>query len=187
MITNWKVDPGHSELFFKVKHLMISEISGQINSFELNITTEGNDFGQVNDVLFAADLSSLSTNNKQRDKHLKSPDFFDVENHQHLTFNGTKFDKVGMEPQTVLSAFRKDYKLQGNLTIKKITKLITLNGEFGGTAIDSLGQKKAGFSIRGKISQKDFDMTLDEITETGNIILADDVYIFGSLQLIKQN
>lgn len=184
MKSTWKLDPAHSELFFKVKYLMISDVSGFITSFNLDILTEGNDFGQVTDLLLTADMNSLSTNNEQRDFHLKSQEFFDVENHRDLTFNGTKFEKQGMVPHTLLSAFRRDYKLYGNLTIKGITNPIILDGEFGGLATDTLEQKRAGFTVRGKISRKDFEMNWKGMTDAGKLILGDEVAIYGNIQLI---
>jgi len=187
MKTKWKIDPGHSELFFKITHLMISEITGSLNSFSLDIETEGADFGNITEVMLLADANSIRTNNEARDGHLKSAEFFDVANHQEIKFEGSKFEKQGISPQTLLSVYRKDYKLYGNLTIKGITRAVVLDGEFGGTALDTNGQKKAGFTIRGKLSRKEFGLTWQGATEAGKIILGDAVHIFGNIQLIKQD
>jgi len=186
MTTTWKADPTHSELFFKVKHLMISEITGSVTGFNLDVQTEGNDFGNVNELKFDADLESLSTNNQSRDVHLRSAAFFDVENFQFLTFEGVKFEKMGMEPRTILSGLRNDYRLEGKLTIKGTTRQVTLQGEFGGTAVDVCGQKKAGFTVRGKISRKDFGLDWEGKTDAGKLIIGDEVRIFGNIQLVKQ-
>jgi polyisoprenoid-binding protein YceI len=186
MATKWKVDPAHSELFFKIKYLMISGITGSLNAFNLEVETEGADFGQVTQVHFSAGLLSLYTNNEQRDEHLRSPDFFDIGHHPELTFNGTSFVKEGLESRTNMAAYRKDYKLYGNLTVKGITKPVTLEGEFGGTAIDEYGQKRAGFSIRGKISRKEFGLNKTEMSAGTKVVLGDDVKISGNIQLVRQ-
>ena len=186
MKTNWKVDLIHSELTFKIKYLSISIITGFVTSFDLDVQTSGNDFGAVTDLQLTADMTSLSTNHEPRDKHLKSPDFFDVENHPHLKFQATLFEKQGQTPSSLLSAFRKDYKLHGNLIIKDISKSIILAGEFGGLSTDNSGQSRAGFTVRGKISRKEFGLTWSGITDSGKLILADEVDIVGNIQLIKQ-
>jgi len=184
--TSWKVDPAHSELFFKIKYLMISTVTGFITSFDLEVNTSGQDFGEVTDLHLTADMKSLSTNHGPRDEHLKSADFFDVENHPHLKFQATAFEKQGLTPPSLLSAFRKDYKLHGILTIKDISRSIVLQGEFGGLSTDTSGQRRAGFTVRGKISRKQFGLTWDGITDSGKSILADEVDIVGNIQLIKQ-
>jgi len=185
VITKWSLDPIHSELSFKTKHLMISTVTGYIQSFDLKVQTTGNDFGEVTDLTLIADMTSLTTNHEPRDKHLKSQDFFDVINYPHLKFENILFDKQGMNPPSLLSAYRRDFKLQGMLSIKGVSNLITMNGEFGGTSIDLTGQKRAGFSIRGKISRKEFGLTWAGILDSGKFIIADEVEIVGNIQLIK--
>ena len=184
--TNWKVDLIHSELSFKIKYLTISIVTGFITSFDLDVQTSGLDFGEVIDLHLTADMTSLSTNHEPIDKHLKSPDFFDVENYPHLIFQATSFEKQGLKPPSMLSAYRRNYKLHGNLIIKGISKPIILDGEFGGLATDNSGQKRAGFTVKGKISRKEFGLTWDGITDSGKLILADEVDIVGNIQLIKQ-
>jgi len=186
VITKWSLDPIHSELSFKTKHLMISIITGYIQSFELEVQTTGNDFGEVTDLKLIADMTSLTTNHDPRDEHLKSQDFFDVINYPHLKFESILFDKQGMNPPSLLSVYRRDFKLQGMLSIKGVSNLITMNGEFGGTSTDLTGQKRAGFSIRGKISRKEFGLTLAGILDSGKFIIADEVEIVGNIQLVKQ-
>jgi len=186
IMTNWNVDHAHSELFFKIKYLMISTVTGFVTSFDLDVQTSGPDFGEVTYLQLTADMTSLSTNHEPRDKHLKSPDFFDVENHPKLKFQATRFEKQGQTPPSLLSAFRKDYKLHGNLIIKDISKSIILDGEFGGLATDNSGQRRAGFTVKGKISRKEFGLTWDGFTDSGKLILADEVDIVGNIQLIKQ-
>jgi len=183
--TKWSLDPIHSELSFKTKHLMISTVTGYIPSFDLEVQTTGSDFGEVTDLTLIADMTLLTTNHEPRDEHLKSQDFFDVINYPHLKFESTLFDKQGMNPPSLLSAYRRDFKLQGMLSIKGISKLIIMNGEFGGTSIDLTGQKRAGFSLRGKISRKEFGLTWAGILDSGKFIIADEVEIVGNIQLIK--
>jgi len=183
--TKWSLDPIHSELSFKTKHLMISTVTGYIPSFDLEVQTTGSDFGEVTDLTLIADMTLLTTNHEPRDEHLKSQDFFDVIKYPHLKFESTLFDKQGMNPPSLLSAYRRDFKLQGMLSIKGISKLIIMNGEFGGTSIDLTGQKRAGFSLRGKISRKEFGLTWAGILDSGKFIIADEVEIVGNIQLIK--
>lgn len=184
--TNWSVDLIHSELFFKAKHVMISTITGSIRSFDLEVQKSGNDFGEVTDLTLTADMTSITTNHEPRDEHLKSADFFDVINHPQLKFHGIRFDKQGMKPPSLLSAFRRDFKLHGMLCIKGLSRLIILDGQFGGTAVDLTGQKRAGFTLKGKISRKEFGLTWVGVLNSGKLILADEVEIVGNIQLIKQ-
>ena len=119
VITKWSLDPIHSELSFKTKHLMISTVTGYIQSFDLKVQTTGNDFGEVTDLTLIADMTSLTTNHEPRDEHLKSQDFFDVINYPHLKFDSILFDKQGMNPPSLLSAYRRDFKLQACLALKR--------------------------------------------------------------------
>jgi polyisoprenoid-binding protein YceI len=184
--TNWSVDVIHSDLSFQIKHLMISLVSGYIKSFDLEVETSRDDFGEVTDLTLTAYMTSLTTNHEPRDEHLKSQDFFDVINYPHLTFKSILLQKQGMKPPSLLSAYRRDFKLQGILQIKGVSVLITLDGEFGGTSIDSSGHKRAGFSLRGKISRKDFGLKWAGTLDSGKFIVADEVNIVANIQLIKQ-
>jgi polyisoprenoid-binding protein YceI len=184
--TNWSVDPIHSELFFKTKHLMISTVTGYIKSFDLEVQTSGNGFGEVTCLTLLADMSSLTTNHEPRDEHLKSQDFFNVINHPFLKYQSILLDKQGMTPPSLLSAYRRDFKLHGTLEIKGISKSIVLEGEFGGISSDLSGQKRAGFTIRGKLSRAEFGLTWAGALDTGKLIVADEVDIVGNIQLIKQ-
>jgi len=181
----WKVDLIHSELSFNIKYLTVSLLTGYVKSFDLGVQTSGNDFGEVTDLLLKADMASLTTNHEPRDEHLKSADFFDVDVHPHLEFRGTKFEKRGLTPPSMLSAYRRDYKLHGNLTIKGNSGLIVLDGEFGGMVTDTDGRKRAGFRVRGKISRQEFGLTWNAVTDSGKLILADQVDIIGNIQLIS--
>lgn len=172
--TNWVLDPTHSEIQFKVKHLMITTVTGYFKSFEAKATTEGDDFSTAN-ISFSADINSLDTNQEQRDGHLKSADFFDAENHPKMTFENGKLEGSGDE-----------YTLTGDLTIRGTTKQAKLKAEFGGIAVDGYGQTKAGFTLSGKISRKEFGLVWDMVTEAGSVVVSDDVRINAEIQLTKQ-
>ena len=175
MKTNWKIDAAHSEMQFKVKHLMISTVTGSFKNFNLEAETETADFNTAKTIVFTADIDSISTNNEQRDAHLKSPDFFDAEKYPQLSFTGKKYE--GDEDSA---------KLYGGLTIKGTTKPVTLNVEYGGTVVDPYGQTKAGFTVTGKISRKEFGLTWSAVTETGGVVVGDDIKIHAEVQLVQQ-
>jgi polyisoprenoid-binding protein YceI len=174
MRTKWKIDPTHSEIQFKVKHLMITTITGHFTSYDLTVETEDDDFTKASKIEFAADVESISTNNEQRDGHLRSGDFFDAAQHVKILFKGSKFEQSG-----------DDYLLHGDLTIKGVTKAITVNVEYGGIVIDPYNQTKAGFSVTGKISRREFGLTWDAVTEAGGIVVGDDIKFSCEIQLIK--
>ncbi|RYE24930.1 MAG: polyisoprenoid-binding protein [Sphingobacteriales bacterium] len=175
MATNWKLDPTHSELQFKVKHLMITTVTGHFTSFNVDATTEGEDFTKGANVNVTADVNTISTNNEQRDGHLKSPDFFDAANNAEIKFTSTKMEGSG-----------EDYKLTGDLTIKGATKPVTLTVEYGGIVVDPYGQTKAGFTVSGKISRKEFGLTWSAVTEAGQVVVSDEIKIHAEIQLVKQ-
>lgn len=174
--TKWVVDPTHSEVQFKVKHLMITTVTGYFSSFNVEAETEGEDFSKASNIVFTADVDSISTNNEQRDTHLKSPDFFDAENHKQVRFVANKYEKVSDE----------EAKLHGDLTIRGTTKPVTVNVEFGGIVVDPYGQTKAGFTVDGKINRKDFGLTWSAATEAGNVVVSDDIKLHAEIQLVKQ-
>lgn len=172
--TKWVLDPAHSELQFKVKHLMISTVTGSFGKFSAELETEDDDF-ETGKASFQAEVSSIHTGNVDRDKHLVTGDFFDAENYPTLSFESTSLVKEG-----------DDYKLNGNLTIKDVTKFVTLDVEFGGTAIDPWGNTKAGFTISGKIKRSNWGLTYNAALETGGVMLSDEVRLVGELQFVKQ-
>jgi polyisoprenoid-binding protein YceI len=184
--SSWKVDLIHSELSFKIKHLMISTLSGYIKSFDLKVQTTGSDFGQVTVLQLAVHMVSLTTHHEPRDEHLKSEAFFDVKNHPLIEFQSVSFEKQGLIPPSPISAYRRDYKLRGKLTIKDISKLVLLDGEFGGLSVGMDGETRAGFTVRGKLSREEFGLTWRGLTTAGKLLLSDEVEIVGNLQLIKQ-
>ncbi|MEO6894318.1 MAG: YceI family protein [Ginsengibacter sp.] len=171
----WISDPAHSEIYFKVKHLMISTVTGYFKNFTVEAFTEKDDFTKATGIEFTAEVDSIDTKNPGRDNHLKSADFFDAAKHSHIKFSGTSYNGT-----------KNSGTLTGNLTIKKVTKSISINVEFGGTTFDGYGQEKAGFSIEGKLSRKDFGITWDTVTEAGNVVVSDEVKFFAEIQLIKE-
>lgn len=172
--TNWAFDPAHSELQFKVKHLLISTVTGSFKEFNGSVVANDNfDDARID---FETSIDSLSTHNEQRDQHLKSADFFEAEQYPKLSFSSTRFEKKGDD----------QYNLEGNLTIKGVTKLVVLNVEYNGTAQDPYGNTKAGFELNGKINRSDFGLTWNALTETGGMVVSDEVKLLGNIQLIKQ-
>ena len=157
--TNWKIDNAHSEVAFKVKHMMISTVTGHFEEFDASIDSESDNFSNAK-INFSAKIDSINTKNNDRDGHLKSGDFFDAEQFQNMTFLSTSFDGE---------------KLTGELSIKDVTKEVTLEVEFNGIAVDPYGQTKAGFEIRGEINRKDFNLTWSAVTEAGSIVVSDKV------------
>ncbi|MEP7163551.1 MAG: YceI family protein [Ferruginibacter sp.] len=173
--TKWALDPTHSEIQFKIKHLMISTVTGQFNSFKGTIETENEDFSTAR-INFTADIDSISTNNEQRDLHLKNGDFFDAENYPRLEFKGTKMEKTGDET----------FNLQGSLTMRGVSKPVSLDVEFGGNTIDPWGNTRVGFAVTGKIKRTDFGVSFGMLSETGNVMLGEEVKLFANVQFVKQ-
>jgi len=172
--TKWALDPTHSEINFKVKHLMISTVTGAIGKFDATLESENEDFSNAK-ISFTADLNSINTNNEQRDGHLKSPDFFDTEKFPQMTFIS---DSVSKNSDALV--------VKGNLTIKGITKPIELKAELGGIGKDPWGNTKAGFSFDTKINREDFGLTWNAALESGGVLVSNDVKILGEIQLVKQ-
>lgn len=173
--TTWVLDPTHSEITFKVKHLMISSVKGEFRNFNATIQSSGNDFSKAS-VTASIQSESVFTNNDDRDGHLKSPDFFDSATYKELSFQGTSLNKLDDE----------NYQLKGNLTIKGVSKEVALDVEFGGVNKDPWGNEKAGFSLSGKINRKDFGLNWNAALEAGGVLVSDDVKINGELQFVKQ-
>jgi polyisoprenoid-binding protein YceI len=174
-LSKWSIDPMHSEVQFKVKHLVISTVSGFFKSFEGSVETDTEDFEHAK-IEFSIDINSIDTTQPQRDEHLKSAEFFDAATYPHIKFKSTSFKKTGDD----------EYALTGDLTIKNVTKSVTLNVEFGGSAADFYGNTKAGFEITGKINRKEFGLTWDGVTEAGSIVVGEDIKLTINAQLIKQ-
>lgn len=173
----WVIDPAHSEIAFKVKHLMITNVKGVFNEFEASIYTTDDDF-MTAEVDFWMNPASVNTGSADRDAHLKGADFFDVENHKEITFTANTYEKVDNDGS---------YELYGDLTIKGITKRIKLDVEFGGVMRDPWGNEKAGFSINGKINRKDWQLNWNATLEAGGFLVSDEVKISCEVQLLKSN
>jgi polyisoprenoid-binding protein YceI len=173
--TKWNLDITHSEIYFKVKHMMISTVTGQFKQFNATVETKGEDFSSAK-IQFTADVSSIFTNNEQRDAHLRNNDFFDAEKFPQIIFEGDKLEKTDDG----------EYKLQGVLTIKGISSETTLDVEFGGLTTDPWGNARAGFSVSGKINRQDFGVNFSAVTETGGLLLGNEVKIYAEVQFVKQ-
>ncbi len=173
-LTKWTIDTAHSEINFKVKHLVISTVTGKFNSFDATVETENKDFEDAN-IYFEADIDSIDTNNEDRNAHLKSDDFFNAEEHPKLTFKSTSFKQIGDG----------QYKLIGNLTIRGNTKPVELDAVHGGTVQDPYGNTKAGFEVTGTINRKEFGLTWNAVTEAGNVVVADQIKLQLNVQFIQ--
>jgi polyisoprenoid-binding protein YceI len=173
-MAKWIVDTTHSEVQFKVKHLVISTVTGTFNKFYAELEAEKDDFTDAK-IAFSADIDSIDTNNAQRDAHLKSDDFFNAEKFPQMTFKSSSLEKSNGK-----------YALKGDLTIRDITKPVELEVEFGGVATDPYGQIKAGFEAVGKINRKEFGLMWSAITEAGGVVVSDEVKILLNVQFIKQ-
>ncbi len=174
-LIKWAIDPTHSEVHFKVKHLVITTVTGSFNQFEG--TAEASENFETLSVLFEISANSITTNNEQRDAHLKSGDFFDVENFPKITFKSNNTNKIS-ENESILS---------GELTVKGITKPVELKINYEGRATDPYGQIKAGFEVSGKINRHDFGLTWSALTEAGGAVVSDEVKLIANIQLIKLN
>jgi polyisoprenoid-binding protein YceI len=167
------IDPTHSEVAFKVKHLVISTVTGYFRKFEGAAESASEDFNAAS-VTFSLDVNTIDTNQSDRDQHLKSADFFDTASFPTIAFAGKLVNQGG------------EYQLQGDLTLKGITQQVTLDVTYGGTVADPYGQTKAGFEIEGKLNRKDFGLTWSAITEAGSVVVSDQVRLQLSVQLVKQ-
>ena len=175
--TKWGIDPAHSEIAFKAKHLMITNIKGVFKEFDAGIYITDEDF-ITSGIDFRMNPASVDTGNEKRDEHLKGQDFFDVENYKMITFTGNKFKKANKNG---------NYTLYGDLTIKGITKQIKLDVEFEGLMTDLSGNEKAGYIINGKIKRKDWGLNWNEDLEAGGVLVSDVVRINCELQMVKQS
>ena len=168
--TKWAIDPTHSEVGFKVKHMMISTVKGHFEKFDAQVEAEKEDFSDAQ-VKVDIDTASIKTKNTDRDQHLQSADFFNAAEYPKMTFRSTSFDGS---------------KLKGELSIRDVTKEVELDVDWNGTAVDPYGQTKAGFEITGKINRKDFGLNWSAVTEAGNIVVSDSVTLVIDAQFIKQ-
>lgn len=173
--STWAIDPTHSEIGFKVKHMMFTNVSGKFNTFTATIENEDNQF-ETSTIHFEAEINSIDTNNTDRDNHLKSADFFDAE----------KFPKLSFKSSAVKKISENEFEIEGELTVKDVTKTITLATEYSGLMLDPWGNTKAGLSISGKINRKEFGLTWNAALETGGVLVGEEVKLFVEVQLLKQ-
>jgi polyisoprenoid-binding protein YceI len=174
--TKWAVDPMHSEVLFKVKHLVISTVTGSFKTFSGTAITDGEDFENAA-IQFSMDVNSIDTRQESRDAHLKSADFFDAEMFPDIQFTSTSFTKRNSD----------HYKLLGDLTMKGVTKPVELDVEYGGAQNDFYGTKKVGFEITGKVNRKEFGLTYNALTETGGLALGEDIKLIANIQVAQQS
>jgi len=174
-MSTWTLDLAHSEMNFKVRHMMITNVSGSFTKFNVNLVADNDQLANAR-IDFTADVDSITTHNEQRDGHLKSPDFFDAEKHPAISFKSTGFTP----------ALDTEQKLKGELVIKGVTKPVELKVEFGGIGKDPWGNTKAGFTIDGKINRNDFGLTWNAAVEAGGVLVGEDVKLHGEIQLVKQ-
>ena len=172
--TKWVIDPTHSKVSFKVKHLMISNVLGSFREFEGTATTEGDDFSTAQ-ISFSLTVSSIDTEVADRDAHLKSADFFDAEKFPKIIFSGNGMKDLGDDI----------YELTGDLTIKGVSKPVKLQAEFGGIGTDPWGNVKAGFSVSGKINRKDWGMTWNAALEAGGVLVGEEIKLSADIELAK--
>lgn len=172
--TTWALEPSHSEVNFKVRHMMISNVSGHFKSFNSTVETEDENIDTAA-VTFTIDVDSISTNNEQRDGHLKSADFFDAAGHPQITFVSTAMTKNGDGA----------YKVSGNLKIRETTKPVEFDAEFGGIVKDPWGNIRAGFTVTGKINRREYGLHWSALTEAGGMVVSDDVKFEVHAEYVK--
>ena len=173
--TKWILDSTHSELGFKIKHLMITNVSGAIKSFTATVEANEADFSTAQ-ISLTADMASISTNNDQRDAHLRNSDFFEVEQFPELHFRSARVVKVDNDTFTIY----------GDLTIKGVTKPVTLNAEFNGVTKDPWGGERSGFTVTGKLNRSEWGINFNAALETGGVVLSEEVKIHSEIELVKQ-
>jgi polyisoprenoid-binding protein YceI len=170
-MTTWVADPAHSEFLFKVRHMMISTVTGRFEKFSAVAGTDGDDFTGA-EIQVEVEVNSLSTNQADRDRHLKSDDFFNAEQFPLITFRSVSFDGE---------------VLTGDLTIRDVTREVTLDVTSNGMVVDPYGQTKAGFELTGEINRKEFNLLWDVVTEAGNAVVSDRVKLVIDIQFIRQD
>jgi polyisoprenoid-binding protein YceI len=173
--TKWSVDQAHTEIAFKVRHLMIAHVKGAFKTFDASIYTNANDFTTA-EIDIWIDPSSINTGDAKRDEHLKSADFFDTQNHKQITFTSSTMGKPDADGNS---------ELWGELTMIGITKNVKLNVQFGGIVKDPWGNEKSGFTVTGKINRSDWGLVWNTPLETGGLLVSDEVAISCDLELIS--
>lgn len=170
----WALDIAHSQLQFKVRHMMLTTVTGDFREFSADVETDGEDFSTAK-ISVSAAIASVSTGSEQRDTHLKSDDFFNAEKYPNLAFTGTSLTHAGDD----------HWILKGDLTIRDITRPVSFDVLYMGMIDDPWGNKKAGFEVNGKVSRKEFGLKWNVVTETGGVVAGDEVRIHCNVQFIK--
>lgn len=165
-MAKWIVDASHTNIGFTVKHMMVSKVRGSFTGIEGTIDGDPEELTSAN-IEFKVDMATINTHNEDRDNHLRSADFFDVEAHPQMTFVSTDIQKVDDS----------EYNVTGDLTIKGVTKKATFEAEYEGRATNPWGQEVVGYTVEGKISRKEFDLTWNQALETGGVLVGDDIKI----------
>jgi len=173
--TKWALDQSHSEISFKVRHLMIAHVKGTFKTFDASIYTYGDDF-KTAEIDLWIDASSIQTNEEKRDEHLKSHDFFDVLNHKQITFTSSTIGPENADG---------NHELWGKLTMVGITQNVKLDVKFGGILNDPWGNKRAGFTISTIIKRSDWGLTWNTTTEAGGLMVSDEVTISCEVEVTK--
>lgn len=173
--SEWTFDATHSKIGFVVTHLVITEVEGQFHDYEGTVTAANDDFSDAQ-INFSIDVASIDTENEKRDGHLQSPDFFDAANHPKITFESTSFEKIEGNR----------YELKGNLTMRGVTKPVTLTATYAGTVKDPYGNTKAGFKLEGEVDRFDYGLKWDAATEAGNLVVSREVGLEINVQLKKK-
>lgn len=174
--TKWTVDQAHSEFLFKVKHMVIASVTGKFDTFDAIVHASKDDFTDL-EAEFTAEINSINTHQPDRDAHLKSADFFDAANFPTLTFQSTGFKKTAGDT----------YLLTGEITIRGITKPLTLTVEFSGIIQDPWGMTRAGFELSGILNRKEFGLHWSVHTDTGGMVAGDEVKLMLNVELVKQS
>lgn len=173
--TKWIVDPTHSAIEFSVKHMMIAKVKGSFNKFEASILANPSDLTTA-EIDFTVDVASIDTRNADRDNHLRSADFFDVEKNPTLTFKSTKIMKTDED----------EYDVTGNVTLNGVTQEETFNITFEGQGKDPWGNEKAGFSGKGKVKRSDYGLTYNAALETGGVLIGDQITLTIEIEAAKE-
>jgi polyisoprenoid-binding protein YceI len=174
MKTKWNLDTMHSDVQFKVKHLVISTVTGNFGKFNSEVETDGDDFSTAK-IHFSIDVNSISTGSEHRDNHLKSAEFFDSANHPTIDFISSAVKRSG----------ENNFQIEGDLTLHGVTKPVIFEAEFGGTMKDPYGNFKAGFEVSGKINRKDFGLNWNALTEAGGVVVSEEVKLLANVQFVK--
>jgi len=174
--TKWAIDPTHSEVGFKVKHMMFTNVSGKFQNYDATIISNGENFEDAY-VEFTADVNSISTNNNDRDNHLRSADFFAADQYPELKFTSSSLKKVDED----------NYEMRGDLTMRGVTKPVKLNVEFGGLMKDPWGNLKAALNIQGKLNRKEWGLNWNAALEAGGVLVSEEVKLISELQLVRNN